>query len=41
MPLSEYNAIKETEYLLSTPANAEALRRSIEQIEKGRLFNLA
>jgi len=26
MPLSEYNSIKETEYLLSTPANKEALR---------------
>jgi len=35
MPLSEYNAIKETEYLLSTEANRERLRKSIEEAEKG------
>lgn len=33
--LSEWSSIMETEYLLSNPANAEALRKSIAQIEKG------
>lgn len=31
LPLNEYNAWKETLYLLSTPANAEHLRRSIAE----------
>lgn len=33
--LAEWNSIVETEYLLSNPANAEALRKSIAQIENG------
>lgn len=41
MPLSEYNSIKETEYLLSTAANREALRRSIEQVEKGETVDFS
>lgn len=34
--LSEWNSIVETEYLLSTPANAERLRRGIAQFESGK-----
>ncbi|ADV46310.1 type II toxin-antitoxin system Phd/YefM family antitoxin [Nitratifractor salsuginis] len=34
--VDEYNAMKETLYLLSTPANRERLLESIQQIEAGR-----
>lgn len=34
--LSEWNAITETAHLLSSPANATRLRRSIEQMEAGK-----
>jgi len=34
--LSEWNAIKETQYLLSDSANAGFLRRSIEELNSGR-----
>jgi antitoxin YefM len=34
--LSEYNSWKETEYLLSSPANARRLRESIAQLDAGR-----
>jgi len=42
MPLSEYNSIKETNYLLSTEANRTALKNSLEQLENGETieFNL-
>ena len=33
--LAEWNSIKETEYLLSNPANAAHLRRSIAQADAG------
>lgn len=33
--LSDWNAIAETMHLLSTPANAERLRRSVRQLEGG------
>ncbi|MEU7806428.1 type II toxin-antitoxin system Phd/YefM family antitoxin [Micromonospora sp. C32] len=33
VPLAEYEAMKETEYLLRNPANATALRRSIAELE--------
>ena len=36
VPLDEYNSWKETLYLLSNPANAEHLRRSIAEAEAGR-----
>lgn len=35
MPLSEYNSMKETNYLLSTEANRKALKESLEQIQNG------
>ena len=35
MPLSELNSIRETLYLLSTPANAEELMQSIAQLNRG------
>jgi antitoxin YefM len=35
LSLSEYNAWQETLYLLSTPANAEHLRRSIAEHKAG------
>jgi antitoxin YefM len=34
--LSEWNSIRETEYLLSTPGNAKRLRRGIEQLNAGK-----
>lgn len=34
--LSEWNAIRETEYLLSNPENAKRLRRGIEQLNAGK-----
>jgi antitoxin YefM len=33
--LDEWNAIKETEYLLSSPENARRLRESIAQLDRG------
>ncbi len=33
--LAEYQSMKETEYLLRNPNNAAALRRSIEELERG------
>lgn len=35
LPLQEYDSWKETLYLLSNPANAEHLRRSIAEAEAG------
>ena len=37
MSLSEYNSWKETEYLLSSPANARHLRESIAQANAGHV----
>jgi antitoxin YefM len=34
--LDEFNALKETEYLLSTQANKKRLLNSIEQLESGK-----
>lgn len=36
MSLDEWNAIRETMHLLSTPANARALRESIAQLDAGK-----
>jgi antitoxin YefM len=38
MPLSEWEGMKETLHLLSTPANAEHLRQSIAELEAGKGF---
>ena len=37
MSLSEYESMEETRHLLSTPANAERLARSIAQADAGDL----
>ncbi len=36
MSLDDYNSIAETEYLLKSPANAERLRQSLKESERGR-----
>ena len=36
MPLTELEGLRETLHLLSTPANAEILRRSIAELDTGR-----
>ena len=38
MSLEDYNAFEETAYLLKSPANAERLRESIKQANKGKTF---
>lgn len=35
VPLDEYNALTETDYLLSSPANRRHLQKSIAQLERG------
>jgi antitoxin YefM len=37
VPLSEWEGMKETLHLLSTPANADRLRKSIANAEAGKL----
>ncbi|MSU76583.1 MAG: type II toxin-antitoxin system prevent-host-death family antitoxin [Gemmataceae bacterium] len=39
MPLDEFNTWKETLYLLSSPANAAHLRRSIAEADAGKAEN--
>ncbi len=36
MSLDSYNSLMETVYLLKSPANAEHLRKSIEQFSQGK-----
>jgi antitoxin YefM len=36
--MSEYNSIKETEYLLASKTNREHLLESIKQVENGEYF---
>jgi antitoxin YefM len=35
LPLDEFNSWKETLYLLSNPANADHLRQSVSEIQRG------
>lgn len=37
LPLDDYNSWKETLYLLSNPANADHLRRSIAEVQAGNV----
>jgi antitoxin YefM len=37
LPLDEFNAWQETAYLLSNPANASHLRRSIAEAQQGNI----
>ncbi len=37
LPLSTYNSYAETDYLLSSPANAARLRRSVENARAGKV----
>jgi len=39
IPFSEYNSIKETNYLLSSRANAERLHESIKQLREGKVVH--
>jgi antitoxin YefM len=36
IPFDEYNSIKETNYLLSSPKNAQRLQESIKELRAGR-----
>ncbi|MBL6646676.1 MAG: type II toxin-antitoxin system Phd/YefM family antitoxin [Flavobacteriaceae bacterium] len=39
MSIQEYNALKETEYLLSSKSNRDRLMESVAQIERGDLVD--
>lgn len=41
MSLDEFNSWQETLYLLSNPANAEHLRRSLEEARTGKILEKA
>jgi antitoxin YefM len=36
----DYRSLAETEYVLRSPANAQALRRSLDQLEHGRTVTI-
>ena len=38
IPFDEYNSMKETNYLLSSPKNREVLLRSIKDAREGKTF---
>lgn len=37
LTMSEYESLKETAYLLSTPANALRLMQSVKEVEEGKV----
>ena len=39
IPLDEYNAIKETEYIMSSPETMAAIRRSEEEFKSGKVYS--
>lgn len=39
MSLEDYNGMRETLYLLDSPANAQRLRESIDQLRSGSAIN--
>lgn len=39
MSIQEYNALKETEYLMSTGANRRRLEESIQQMQEGKTIS--
>lgn len=41
MSLDDYNSIAETEYLLKSPVNAERLRQSLKEVERGQAVERA
>lgn len=41
MSIQEYNALKETEYLMSTSANRRRLEESIKQMKEGKTITYA
>ena len=40
MSLKEYNAIRETEFLLSNPVNRKRLLQSLEEAEQGKVHTM-
>ena len=40
MSLDEYNSIKETEYIMKSPAMMDAIRKGAEEIGKGTAVNI-
>ena len=38
MSLDEYNSIKETEYIMKSPAMMDAIRKGAKEIESGNCF---
>lgn len=41
LPLSAYNSLLETAYLLKSPANADHLRKSVKEAEEGELIAIS
>ena len=39
MSLDEYNSIKETEYIMKSPAMMDAIRKGAKEIESGNCFS--
>ena len=39
LSIEEYNALNETDYLLSNPQNAAKLHRALEQVQSGKVVS--